>query len=267
MGYVTVEEGRAWQTVARRARARPGASCARATAGSPWRRRATRRPSCAAGWRRSARSSATIPLLLELEAEGVVLRDAHRRPAGLVRPPAARAHPPLHARPPAARRSSPSPPRSSCASSAAGSTSTRSTGSRARAAWREVVRQLAGFEVPAAAWEASVLPARVRGYQREWLDQLTLSGEVAWGRLWGARRAPIRGARRSASSRARTSTAWLALSPAASPPRGAGGTGARGPRGARRARRAVLARSSRATTALPPPYLEAGLASSSRRAA
>lgn len=49
----------------------------------------------------------------------------------------------------------------------------------------EAVRQLAGFEVPAAAWEASVLPARVRGYRREWLDQLTLSGEAAWGRLWG----------------------------------------------------------------------------------
>ncbi|MBI3828475.1 MAG: DEAD/DEAH box helicase [Planctomycetes bacterium] len=48
----------------------------------------------------------------------------------------------------------------------------------------EVVRQLAGFEIPAAAWEAHVLPARVRHYRREWLDQVTLSGQVAWGRLW-----------------------------------------------------------------------------------
>jgi ATP-dependent Lhr-like helicase len=60
----------------------------------------------------------------------------------------------------------------------------------------EVVSQLAGFEVPAAAWEGSVLPARVRGYKREWLDQLTLSGEVTWGRLWGSgatavRRTPV----------------------------------------------------------------------------
>ncbi len=46
------------------------------------------------------------------------------------------------------------------------------------------VSSLAGFEVPAAAWEGSVLPARVRGYKREWLDQLTFSGEVAWARLW-----------------------------------------------------------------------------------
>ncbi len=56
----------------------------------------------------------------------------------------------------------------------------------------EAVAQLSGFEVPAAAWEATVLPARVRGYKREWLDQLTLSGEVAWLRLWGSGAAPIR---------------------------------------------------------------------------
>jgi ATP-dependent Lhr-like helicase len=56
----------------------------------------------------------------------------------------------------------------------------------------EVVRQLAGFEVPAPAWEASVLPSRVRGYRREWLDELTLSGEFAWGRLWGSGASPVR---------------------------------------------------------------------------
>jgi ATP-dependent helicase Lhr and Lhr-like helicase len=56
----------------------------------------------------------------------------------------------------------------------------------------EAVKQLAGLEVPAAAWEASVLPARVKGYKREWLDSLTLSGEVAWGRLFGGGAAAIR---------------------------------------------------------------------------
>ena len=60
----------------------------------------------------------------------------------------------------------------------------------------EAVDQLAGFETPAWAWEGTILPARVRGYKREWLDQLTLSGELAWGRFWSAgpgaiRRAPI----------------------------------------------------------------------------
>lgn len=55
-----------------------------------------------------------------------------------------------------------------------------------------VARRLAGFEIPAAAWESSILPARVEGYRQEWLDQATLSGELAWGRLWGGGRSPIR---------------------------------------------------------------------------
>src|SRR5262249_30243361 len=77
-----------------------------------------------------------------------------------------------------------------------------------------VVSQLAGFEIPAAAWEATVLPARVRGYKREWLDTLTLSGEAAWGRLWGGGasaipRAPIALVPREALD------AWCALTPPA----------------------------------------------------
>ncbi|MFO0934282.1 MAG: DEAD/DEAH box helicase [Planctomycetota bacterium] len=58
----------------------------------------------------------------------------------------------------------------------------------------EVVRQLSGVEVPAAAWEAQVLPARVRDYRRDWLDALTLGGEVAWGRLWGEGASSLRAA-------------------------------------------------------------------------
>jgi ATP-dependent Lhr-like helicase len=45
-----------------------------------------------------------------------------------------------------------------------------------------VIEQLQGFELAAGAWEKSVLTARVAGYQREWLDGLCLSGDVAWGR-------------------------------------------------------------------------------------
>jgi ATP-dependent Lhr-like helicase len=56
----------------------------------------------------------------------------------------------------------------------------------------QVLDRLAGFDVPAAAWEGSVLPSRVRGYRRDWLDQLTLSGEFVWARLWGSGAAPIR---------------------------------------------------------------------------
>ncbi|MGH9869035.1 MAG: DEAD/DEAH box helicase [Candidatus Polarisedimenticolia bacterium] len=49
-----------------------------------------------------------------------------------------------------------------------------------------VARRLAGFELPAAAWESAALPARVKGYRPDWLDHLTLSGDVAWARLWSA---------------------------------------------------------------------------------
>ena len=56
----------------------------------------------------------------------------------------------------------------------------------------EVARKLAGYEIAAAAWESSVLPARIQGYRQEWLDQVTLSGELVWGRLWGGGNTPIR---------------------------------------------------------------------------
>jgi ATP-dependent Lhr-like helicase len=47
----------------------------------------------------------------------------------------------------------------------------------------ETVARLQGFHAPAGAWEREILPARVAGYRPELLDQLCLSGEVAWGRL------------------------------------------------------------------------------------
>jgi ATP-dependent Lhr-like helicase len=56
----------------------------------------------------------------------------------------------------------------------------------------EVVRKLAGFEIPAAEWESAILPARLHDFRPEWLDQLTLTGEIVWGRLWGAGSSPIR---------------------------------------------------------------------------
>jgi ATP-dependent helicase Lhr and Lhr-like helicase len=46
----------------------------------------------------------------------------------------------------------------------------------------EVIEQLQGFELPAADWER-VFAERVESYRPEWLDDLCLSGEVAWGRL------------------------------------------------------------------------------------
>jgi ATP-dependent Lhr-like helicase len=58
-----------------------------------------------------------------------------------------------------------------------------STYRQGRAGLLSVVEQLQGFELAAGAWEESVLPARVEGYQRRWLEDLCLSGEVSWGRL------------------------------------------------------------------------------------
>jgi ATP-dependent Lhr-like helicase len=57
-----------------------------------------------------------------------------------------------------------------------------------------VLDLLDGYELPAAAWEADVLPARVRDYDPLWLDGLCLSGAVAWGRLTPA--APPNGGRK-----------------------------------------------------------------------
>jgi ATP-dependent Lhr-like helicase len=48
---------------------------------------------------------------------------------------------------------------------------------------REVIKQLAGYEAPASAWESSLVKSRIANYKPEWLDNLCLRGEVAWGRL------------------------------------------------------------------------------------
>jgi ATP-dependent helicase Lhr and Lhr-like helicase len=47
----------------------------------------------------------------------------------------------------------------------------------------QVLRQLQGYEISAAAWESNVLPRRIANYDPELLDRLCLSGEVMWGRL------------------------------------------------------------------------------------
>jgi ATP-dependent Lhr-like helicase len=46
-----------------------------------------------------------------------------------------------------------------------------------------VLELLDGYEVPAVAWEADVLAARIDEYDPLWLDGLCLSGRVSWGRL------------------------------------------------------------------------------------
>src|SRR5262249_47025791 len=46
-----------------------------------------------------------------------------------------------------------------------------------------IVGQLEGFEAPAGAWESEILPARLAGYERHWLDNRCLAGHVTWARL------------------------------------------------------------------------------------
>ncbi len=67
-----------------------------------------------------------------------------------------------------------------------------------RAGLLAVISQLQGIELPAGAWEAEVLAARVRNYDPRWLDELCLAGEVGWGRL--SPRPARDGARRGAST-------------------------------------------------------------------
>jgi ATP-dependent helicase Lhr and Lhr-like helicase len=55
-----------------------------------------------------------------------------------------------------------------------------------------VIEQLEGFELAASAWEHDVLPSRVSDYGAEQIDQLCLSGRVAWGRLTPGSKAPLR---------------------------------------------------------------------------
>jgi ATP-dependent Lhr-like helicase len=121
----------------------------------------------------------------------------------------------------------------------------------------QIVSQLAGFEVPAALWEGSVLPARVRGYKREWLDQLTLSGEVAWGRLWGSAPSAVRRTPISLMPREELDE-WISLA-ASAPSKEPAGTAAEVSEALAR-RGAVFFQELAKSTRLPNVFLEQGLA-------
>ncbi|HEU0108897.1 MAG TPA: DEAD/DEAH box helicase, partial [Vicinamibacteria bacterium] len=194
MGYVTVEEGQAWSewldALAVEGRV--------AREGDRWfATEATREPKAVLRGRMEALGPifSDDPLLVHLEAAGVVLRvRIDGRPAWCDRRLLARIHRYTLDR---LRKEIEPVTAAQFLHFLAGwqhvDPAHKLEGPRGVAA---VVEQLAGFEALAPAWEGSILPARVRGYKREWLDQLTLSGEVTWGRLWGAglavpRRTPI----------------------------------------------------------------------------
>jgi ATP-dependent Lhr-like helicase len=57
---------------------------------------------------------------------------------------------------------------------------------------RQVIEQLAGFEIAIGSWEKRILARRVTGYLPHWLDELGLRGEVAWARLFGSASGALR---------------------------------------------------------------------------
>jgi ATP-dependent helicase Lhr and Lhr-like helicase len=48
----------------------------------------------------------------------------------------------------------------------------------------DVITMLQGTDAPTVAWERDLLPARISAYQPQWLDELCLTGDVGWGRLY-----------------------------------------------------------------------------------
>lgn len=56
----------------------------------------------------------------------------------------------------------------------------------------EALAMLQGLDLPAVVWERDLLPARIEKYRPEWLDELCLTGEVGWGRLFPVKRLPDR---------------------------------------------------------------------------
>ncbi|MEX1097469.1 MAG: helicase-related protein, partial [Planctomycetales bacterium] len=91
----------------------------------------------------------------------------------------------------------------------------------------EVVQILQGLDLPAIAWERDVLPARLQDYQPAWLDELCLTGEIGWGRLYPSKRDPDRAKPMASLTRVvpvslwlRQDLEWLADAQVPSPPLG-----------------------------------------------
>ena len=60
----------------------------------------------------------------------------------------------------------------------------------------KAVSLLQGWEAPAASWELDLLPARMNGYQPDWLEKACWQGEVAWARMTLREPRPLSGPRR-----------------------------------------------------------------------
>ena len=142
----------------------------------------------------------------------------------MVRAPAAVAHPPLHDQAAAGRDRAGGGARDFLRFLFAWQHVAPKARMAGRKALDPILAQLEGFEAPAAAWEAEILPARLADYDRDWLDERCLAGHLTWMRL----RSPsgAGGDRRSAPLRTtpiailprRHSGLWTSLSHAAEVP-------------------------------------------------
>ncbi|MFZ2032139.1 MAG: hypothetical protein WAW53_00120, partial [Candidatus Dormiibacterota bacterium] len=80
-----------------------------------------------------------------------------------------------------------------------------------RAGVAATIAQLQGFEIPAGVWEETVLPSRVSGYRSAWLDELCMSGEVAWARLKVRDESALAAPSRSSSSASHATPVTLVM--------------------------------------------------------
>ena len=80
-----------------------------------------------------------------------------------------------------------------------------------------VLDQLEGFESAASAWESDLLPSRIHGYDPAWLDALCQSGRYVWVRLTPAQSAltPVKASPIALLQRRRLS-AWRIINPPSS---------------------------------------------------
>jgi len=68
---------------------------------------------------------------------------------------------------------------------------------------------LQGLDIPAVCWERDILPLRLEKYRSEWLDELCLSGEIGWGRLFPPPRNPDKSPPMASLTRVAPLSVWL----------------------------------------------------------
>ena len=137
---------------------------------------------------------------------------------------------------------------------------------RGRGGVRQALAQLQGYELAAGLWERRVLAARVEGYDSRWLDHLSMSGELVWGRLRPPRKDEEQGKSSAVITRAvpialvgREHLGWLLPSDRATTMEGFARTGAQQVLEALAGRGALFLHELQALTGLLPSQLDEAL--------